>query len=548
MFSFNLTVAQSLGMPNIPSGSIISIIATFVVALAFIILFSIYYVRKYTNPNDSDRCTTATAVLSFVTALLTCSLLPIDIFIASSMKYSNGTFKEWAINGTIREHFENQVLYSYYTLYSLILLFTFLIIPFMYFFFEEKDSDLFDSNRTITALKYTLIFVLMAAFFLMIGAFVPLRQIPNNNGNSTNNNSSWIDKFKNLIDVLEKNRGQDALSMVLSILTAIGVTNVAIYTAIGMFSWPIGFIKGTKSAREQIQDLEERHLNNMFNINSLREKERTCGHLTEKERRRLARLEDQERMNTLEEQYVNSYRNTIFYQLRYLMRPIQIIFGVFVLIISILIWISLLITNVDKAFHSLGMTMGYALPNATYPNPIDIVLVKLQTIYPLDYIMIIIFTFVLVMYTISGYISLGIRLFVFKMYKIVPSKTAPQAILILFAMLMSAILGINILFYSTFPQYVTYGNQHFVQSINGTNHTAIFRCTISASSDECTMTRMSALLVQFFYKAWYFGAYYYWAMWAFLAISFVSLVYVIIKPKQVVTEGLLDDDEFEEED
>lgn len=62
------------------------------------------------------------------------------------------------------------------------------------------------------------------------------------------------------------------------------------------------------------------------------------------------------------------------------------------------------------------------------------------------------------------------------------------------------------------------------------------------------MTRMSALLVQFFYKAWYFGAYYYWAMWAFLAISFVSLVYVIIKPKQVVTEGLLDDDEFEEED
>lgn len=189
--------------------------------------------------------------------------------------------------------------------------------------------------------------------FKIFSAFVPLRQIPNNNGNSTNDNSSWIDKFKNLIDVLEKNRGQDALSMVLSILTAIGVTNVAIYTAIGMFSWPIGFIKGTKSAREQIQDLEERHLNNMFNINSLREKERTCGHLTEKERRRLARLEDQERMNTLEEQYVNSYRNTIFYQLRYLMRPIQIIFGVFVLIISILIWISLLITKYDYIFTTL---------------------------------------------------------------------------------------------------------------------------------------------------------------------------------------------------
>lgn len=37
-------------------------------------------------------------------------------------------------------------------------------------------------------------------------------------------------------------------------------------------------------------------------------------------------------------------------------------------------------------------------------------------------------------------------------------------------------------------------------------------------ADACTMTRMSALLVRFFYKAWFFGAYYYWAMWAFIAV------------------------------
>ena len=73
-----------------------------------------------------------------------------------------------------------------------------------------------------------------------------------------------------------------------------------------------------------------------------------------------------------------------------------------------------LIFSIDKAFHSLGMTMGYALPNSTYPNPIDIVLVKLSTVYPLDYALIIIFTFVLVMYTISGYMTLGIRFFFFK--------------------------------------------------------------------------------------------------------------------------------------
>ena len=177
-----------------------------------------------------------------------------------------------------------------------------------------------------------------------ISAFVPLREIPSGNGNNTSN-ASWIDKFKNLIDILERNRGEDALSMVLSILSAIGITNVAIYTAIGMFTWPISFIKGTKSAKDQMQDIEDRHLNNTFNINSLREKERTHGHLSDKEMKRLRKLEEQERMNILEERFVNSYRNSVFYQFRFLLRPVQVVFGVLVLAISILIWASLLITK-----------------------------------------------------------------------------------------------------------------------------------------------------------------------------------------------------------
>lgn len=175
-------------------------------------------------------------------------------------------------------------------------------------------------------------------------AFVPLREIPNSNNNGTSN-SSWIDKFKNLIHVLEKNRGEDALSMVLSILTGIGVTNLAIYTAYGMFSWPVSFIKGTKSAKDQMQEIEDRHLNNIFNINSLKEKQRTCGALTDKEIKRLRKLEEEERLNSVEEQYINLYRNSLFYQFRYLLRPLQIVFGIGVLFISILVWISLLITK-----------------------------------------------------------------------------------------------------------------------------------------------------------------------------------------------------------
>lgn len=155
--------------------------------------------------------------------------------------------------------------------------------------------------------------------------------------------------------------------MVLSILTALGVTNVAIYTAIGLFNWPVSFIRGTKSAREQMSEIEDAHLNNTFNINSLREKERTSGHLTEKERARLRRLEEQERVNNLEERYVNSYRSSRFYQFRLLLRPLQILFGLCVLAISLLFWASLLITKFVYPF-----SIFFCLPFSYYfyfPSP-----------------------------------------------------------------------------------------------------------------------------------------------------------------------------------
>lgn len=147
-----------------------------------------------------------------------------------------------------------------------------------------------------------------------------------------------------MIGLLERNRGEDAISMVLSILTSIGVALLAFHTAIGMFAWPIGFIKGTKSANELRQEIEDRQMNNTFNINSLLEKQRTVG-LSQREAKRLHNLQEQERKNTMEERFVNSYRDSLFYKLRHMLRPVQIVFGIFILSISILIWVSLLITK-----------------------------------------------------------------------------------------------------------------------------------------------------------------------------------------------------------
>ena len=182
--------------------------------------------------------------------------------------------------------------------------------------------------------------------FDIFSAFIPLRERPHNNPNVTNSSDQkWIDELKFIWDDLSQNRGEDALSMVLSILSSIGVIQLVIFTGFGMSSFPIGLIRGTKSARQQIESIQDSHLTNQTKINALRDKERIGGRLTPREKRQLAKLEEQERAITREEQYLLTYRGSLFYKLRNLMRPLQIGFGLIVGVLSLIIWVSLLITK-----------------------------------------------------------------------------------------------------------------------------------------------------------------------------------------------------------
>jgi LMBR1 domain-containing protein 1 len=131
---------------------------------------------------------------------------------------------------------------------------------------------------------------------------------------------------------------------------------------------------------------------------------------------------------------------------------------------------------------------------------------------------------------------------------------------------MLTVLAINILMYCVSPQYVTFGSQHYqVRTLdeNGTatNETKI--CELSWHQaeegnipnatfplEDCVMTRNSALLMRFFYKAWFFGAAYYWFTWAFLVVSGISLVVVIVRKTRAITDDMEDeaDSDLEELD
>uniref|UniRef100_A0A023GP83 Putative lysosomal cobalamin transporter n=1 Tax=Amblyomma triste TaxID=251400 RepID=A0A023GP83_AMBTT len=126
------------------------------------------------------------------------------------------------------------------------------------------------------------------------------------------------------------------------------------------------------------------------------------------------------------------------------------------------------------------------------------------------------------------------------MYRLRMGRARPQALLLLCLALVFVALALNVLVYSVCPQYATYGSQRF-QSVNGT-----VPCVMDAPAEECVMSRGSALLVRFFFKAWVFGAAYYWATWVFLGSTVVSFFIVVIRGRQSSVE--VDSDEFEDDD
>ena len=61
--------------------------------LQVIFLFSWIYVRYYQDHLESEVSTTITAIIALTVTLITSAMVPLDIFLVSYMKNSDGTFK-----------------------------------------------------------------------------------------------------------------------------------------------------------------------------------------------------------------------------------------------------------------------------------------------------------------------------------------------------------------------------------------------------------------------------------------------------------------------
>lgn len=93
-----------------------------------------------------------------------------------------------------------------------------------------------------------------------------------------------------------------------------------------------------------------------------------------REKEKLVQLEQQDAALCRNQESIISVRESFWFKCRYVYRPIQMILGICLFCIAILIFISLLLSNINKVIHFVSFKQIFAQGNQTLPNPIDIVL------------------------------------------------------------------------------------------------------------------------------------------------------------------------------
>uniref|UniRef100_A0A673BU73 Lysosomal cobalamin transport escort protein LMBD1 n=1 Tax=Sphaeramia orbicularis TaxID=375764 RepID=A0A673BU73_9TELE len=470
---------------------------------------------------ESEVVSTITAICALAIALITSALLPVDIFLVSFMKFPNGTYKEWAANNETRGQIEDTVLYGYYTLYSIILFCVFLWIPFVYFYYEERDDDNMNKcSQVKNALKYTIGFAIVCVVLLLIG-------------------------------IGGRGYGLPALSFSISSLTLIGMLAVITYTAYGMSVLPLNLIKGTRSVAyerlentEDIDDVEHQ-------IENLKSKCKDGRPLSSRDRHNLQELEGKLQVLRRRGRHLEIAERNCCTKVGSALRPFKILLGVFFILVALLFTVALFISNLDKALHSAGISSGFIVFGTNLTNPLNELLLALQPVFPLDYILITVITMYFVFTSMAGIRNMGIWFFWIRLYKIRPKRTRPQALLFLCMILLLIVLHTSYMIYSLAPQYVMYGSQKYLvqmPSAGPTSGNATFGttriCDADAPEDQCIVTRSYLFL----HKFWFFSTIYYFGNWAFIAAFLVGLVVSCCRGKKSVIEGEVEADDSDVSD
>jgi LMBR1 domain-containing protein 1 len=541
----------------------------YAVAVALFALIAAIFTYTYQTPRDRSALVTTVAIFTLTSLLATVLLLPVDIALVSSTsspKY--GVKKDWATPERVES-----ILFTlkivYYLLYSLDALLCLIVIPFTYFWYEEYDEvDTDEGTQTFGqkfwgAFKYTIIFIALVVIIFLVGFFAPI-VADGHNGHMD------LDYFRRL---LAENRGERALTFALGLLTSLGVLLYVIYTAVGFALMPISFIKSapsisapqlyetTASALEQNRE-RQRQLQG-------RNTGRADG-LSAKDRRELEGLIREERTLVRRERLAAEAQGEgktrivrAWTKLCAIFRPVKLLGGIFLLLLALLIWVSMLITGIDKAKNSVcKQHCGYIINNLEIFQPINWIFVQASKVFPIDYVLMALLVLFFFTSSVAGIASVGIRFLWIRLFDIRRGHTSPQALLLATLMLSLIVLAINYaISIIVAPQYAIYGSQTFCT--NPPKHPGeapscidnldlIKACTELSDGDNshgiCTPSVISTFLNRIIVNFPFFGVLDFWAQFAFLGVFLIIFVTSLFRTPKLDLNQLDEDAEADEEE
>lgn len=345
-------------------------------ALALVAFIAAVFTYVYQTPRDRSALISVVTIFTLTSLLATALLLPVDIALVSSTTSSAlGIKKEWATPARV-DHILLTLKIVYYTLYSLDAVLCLIVIPFTYFFYEEYDEVESEEGtqsigkRSMSALKYTMIFLALVVILFLVGFFVPVAR-------NRKDAHFDLDYFKHL---LAENHGERALTFALGLLITLGTFLYILYTGAGLALLPVSFIKSAPAI-----SAPQLHESSSSALETNRERQRQIegrnagrsGEMPAKDRRELEALVREERtlvrrerlaaeaMGEGKSRVVRAWR-----KLASIFRPIKLLGGILLLILSIIIWVSMLITGIDKAKNSICKRhCGYILGRYRYSYP-----------------------------------------------------------------------------------------------------------------------------------------------------------------------------------
>ena len=243
-------------------------------------------------------------------------------------------------------------------------------------------------------------------------------------------------------------------------------------------------------------------------------------------------------------------------------RPMKLLGGLILLLITLVVFVSMLITCIDKIKNSTcGPHCGYLLGKTKIFNPINALMQQLSKVFPVDYVVFLLLTLLFFTASVVGVTTVGIRFLWITLFKIRKGHTTPNAMLLATVLLTLMTFALNYaITMIVVPQYATFGAQtycdrsphHNTEQPDCTNHKSAIRpCSERAGNQVahmiCTPTVVSTFLNRMTTNFPFLGVIDFWAQFAFLGIFLVVFVLMLFRvPK--LDEEQLDEDLREEEE